>query len=126
MTLRQKDFVVTLLVIFFTSIVFMGIFMFVYYDLNYLKRENSFCYQSCVLERPEQGEVPAYSRPDFFYFSVVTWNSLGYGDFTPACTRTRCVAALESLMGAFSYVILVAFAAIQLSHENAQFFKEQK
>ena len=38
---------------------------------------------------------------DSFYFSIVTWTTLGYGDFQPT-TSVRFVAASEALMGYFS------------------------
>jgi hypothetical protein len=40
------------------------------------------------------------------YFSVVTWTTLGYGDFAPV-ENLRLVAALEALMGYFYMALLV-------------------
>ena len=41
-----------------------------------------------------------------FYFSVVTWTTLGYGDFVPA-EPMRLVAALEAFLGYIYMAILV-------------------
>lgn len=40
------------------------------------------------------------------YFSIVTWTTLGYGDYSPV-ENIRFVAAFEALMGYFYMAILV-------------------
>jgi hypothetical protein len=42
------------------------------------------------------------------YFSVVTWTTLGYGDFVPANDFTRFFAAWEALTGYVVMAVLVA------------------
>ena len=50
-------------------------------------------------------------KGEFFtslYFSIVTWTTLGYGDFTPASsTWLRLVSAFEALLGYLYMAILV-------------------
>ncbi|HEX7028887.1 MAG TPA: ion channel [Gammaproteobacteria bacterium] len=41
-----------------------------------------------------------------FYFSVVTWTTLGYGDFAPV-ENLRLVSAFQAMMGYFYMAILV-------------------
>ena len=41
-----------------------------------------------------------------FYFSIVTWTTLGYGDFAPS-ENIRLVAAIEAMIGYFYMAILV-------------------
>ncbi|HUU20325.1 MAG TPA: ion channel [Sedimentisphaerales bacterium] len=50
------------------------------------------------------------------YFSIVTWTTLGYGDFSPvACLRF--VAALEAVMG-YIYMALLVGLLLNLSHHS--------
>lgn len=96
------NFAIDLILILVWALVAMGLFAMAYY-LAYVKVQNAFCLPTC-------GSEP-YTLLDFFYFSVVTWNSLGYGDFAPAMTLTRCLATLESLAGVAVFVFLVALAS---------------
>lgn len=54
-----------------------------------------------------------------FYFSIVTWTTLGYGDFAPI-ENLRFVAAFEAMMGYLYMAILVG-----LLLNIAQQYKEQ-
>lgn len=47
------------------------------------------------------------SRADLYYFSLVTWTTLGYGDLRPSID-SRMFAALQALLGYFYMSILVA------------------
>lgn len=47
---------------------------------------------------------------DCLYFSVVTWSTLGYGDFYPA-QPARMVAAAEALIGYVGMIGLISIAA---------------
>jgi hypothetical protein len=47
-----------------------------------------------------------------FYFAVVTWTTLGYGDFVPANSISRLFAALEALTG---YVVMGVFIAVLIN-----------
>lgn len=54
------------------------------------------------------------SRPDALYFSMVTFSTLGYGDFAPQASY-RIVAAFQALLGNLHLGVIVAatFAAIR-------------
>lgn len=47
-------------------------------------------------------------RSDAVYFSIVTWTTLGYGDFQPS-EASRGWAAFEALCGSFFSAIYIAF-----------------
>lgn len=47
---------------------------------------------------------------DALYFSVTTWSTTGYGDFSPA-PSVRLVASSESLLGIFSMGIYIAIVS---------------
>jgi hypothetical protein len=47
---------------------------------------------------------------DYFYFSIVTFSTLGYGDIQPGCTGAKMVASAEVVVGQF--YLLIGFAAI--------------
>ena len=49
----------------------------------------------------------ATSLKDFIYFSVVTWTTLGYGDFKPS-PEARLYAASQAVLGYLYMSILVA------------------
>jgi Ion channel len=61
--------------------------------------------------------------PTALYFTVVTWTTLGYGDFLPANQATRAVAAGEAVTGYLIMAVLVAalvaqFDAISPPHDG--------
>ena len=51
---------------------------------------------------------PVLEDPDFFYFSLVTLTTLGYGDITPLAPIARGLATLEALIGPLYLTVLVA------------------
>jgi hypothetical protein len=57
-------------------------------------------------------DVPVSDHPmghsTFFYFSLVTISTLGFGDIVPATSRAGLLTALESVVGQFYIAILVA------------------
>jgi hypothetical protein len=55
----------------------------------------------------------AVSASDGLYFSIVTWTTLGYGDFTPP-PDIRLIAALEALLGYTFFGIIVGLGTDQL------------
>lgn len=57
-----------------------------------------------------QAVVPGQFRElkEFFYFSLVTLTTLGYGDITPAGGPAISIATLEAVLGQFYMVVLVA------------------
>jgi hypothetical protein len=65
------------------------------------------------------GEI-SHSPFDALYFSIVTWTTLGYGDFQPT-PELRIWAACEALMG---YIIMAFYIALSLSILNTLKQKE--
>ena len=55
--------------------------------------------------------------PTSYYFSIVTWTTLGYGDFSPV-ENLRLVAAFEATMGYFYMAILVGLLLNISQHFN--------
>lgn len=49
-----------------------------------------------------------FPDPDFYYFSLVTLTTLGYGDITPVSPMARGLAALEAVIGPVYLTVLVA------------------
>jgi voltage-gated potassium channel len=55
----------------------------------------------------------------FFYFSLVTMTTVGYGDMTPVTTTARTLATLEALVGQVYLTILVArLVGLHLLHQQ--------
>ncbi len=65
----------------------------------------------------------SYDRFDAIYLSVVTWTTLGYGDFSPT-ESVRLFAAFESLVGYIYLGIFVAFTINWLFLSNLYKNKE--
>ena len=59
------------------------------------------------------GQEISFSPVDALYFSVVTWTTLGYGDFQPT-ESLRLLAALQALLGTFFIPILIAAVLFSL------------
>jgi len=53
------------------------------------------------------GTDPTRALADGFYFSVVTFTTLGYGDIEPVGTLARALSGLEALAGAFLVALFV-------------------
>jgi len=62
-------------------------------------------------------EVTNMERPDALYFSVVTWTTLGYGDFAPRAA-IRLVAALQALLGYVFFGLIVGLLADYLKSDE--------
>jgi len=56
-------------------------------------------------------DIPNPTKIEAFYFSAVTWTTLGYGDLQPA-VGARIIAAFEAFIG---YVYMGVFIAIAYS-----------
>ena len=55
----------------------------------------------------------------FFYFSMITMTTVGYGDMTPLSTVARTIASVEAITGQVYLTILVArLVGMYLLHEN--------
>jgi hypothetical protein len=65
----------------------------------------SFLYHWTGLLNPS-GE-PSTSLFEALYFSVVTWTTLGYGDFLPA-DGARYIVIIEALLGYVTMALLIA------------------
>lgn len=64
-------------------------------------------YHHIGIENTEAPKVAA-TATDCLYFSIVTWTTLGYGDFRPS-EHARLIAGLEALIG---YAAMVAAIGI--------------
>lgn len=74
----------------------------------------SFLYQDLGLVLPDHSSVPFTTYDDALYFSVVTWTTLGYGDFQPT-EAARGWAAFEASLG---YVVTAIFVGLLLRGEH--------
>jgi len=61
-----------------------------------------------------QNDSPRTSFRDCVYFSIVTWSTVGYGDFVPSSPRSRCIAAYQVLTGYVTMGALVAALAAMI------------
>ena len=57
------------------------------------------------------GELVRPSFRDSLYFSVTTWTTLGYGDFTPT-PRMRLITSSQALMGHVSMGVWIALLGL--------------
>ena len=60
---------------------------------------------------------PVYGFSTGIYFSIVTWTTLGYGDFHPS-EKLRYVASFEALMGYMYLGVLVGIVMNKLLHRK--------
>lgn len=74
----------------------------VIYSLIYVMRPDSFNFSVSPEIRSD------YVIQDFFYFSVVTLTTLGYGDITPVNPLARTVVMVEAFTGQLYPAILIA------------------
>jgi hypothetical protein len=93
---QRWDLIMFLLLI----ILFASIFILAYTDIY----KNLGIYSS----NQEGREVITKRAVDCFYFSIVTWTTLGYGDFRPT-EAGRIYAASEALLGYFFMAISIGF-----------------
>jgi hypothetical protein len=52
---------------------------------------------------------------DGLYFSIITWTTVGFGDFIPASKVSRRLAAYEAMLGYFTMASIFALAVVMLS-----------
>lgn len=58
---------------------------------------------------------------DHVYFSVVTFTTLGYGNFVPANTAAEVIAAIEAIVGFSVFAFLIGMvSAVALQQENGE------
>ncbi len=57
----------------------------------------------------QNGMATCADHLDALYFSIVTWTTLGYGDFSPP-PDIRLVAALEAILGFTAFGLLIGIA----------------
>jgi L-cystine uptake protein TcyP (sodium:dicarboxylate symporter family) len=56
---------------------------------------------------------------EHIYFSVVTFTTLGYGNFVPANTAAEVIAAFEAIIGFAIFALLIGVAsAVALQKEK--------
>jgi hypothetical protein len=68
------------------------------------------------IEGVNQGAVTIW---DALYFSMVTWVTLGYGDFTPIPTL-RMLAAIEAMYGYVFFGLIVALLSASFNRRTEQ------
>ena len=61
---------------------------------------------------------------DFFYFSMVTITTLGYGDLSPATSIGRSLAMTEALLGQIFLIVLVAYLVGMLGSSRTTIGRE--
>jgi hypothetical protein len=87
----------------------------------------AYAYSLVALARPGAFQMPASwvaddtGRPEsFFYFSVVTLTTLGYGDMTAVAPGARDLVMLEALLGQLYPAIIIArLVTLELSARQA-------
>lgn len=52
---------------------------------------------------------------DGLYFSIITWTTVGFGDFIPASKMSRRLAAYEAILGYFTMASIFSLAVVMLS-----------
>lgn len=50
---------------------------------------------------------PAWTAFDFFYFSLITQTTVGYGDILPNCTKIRKLVTMQVMLGLFLLVVII-------------------
>jgi len=58
--------------------------------------------------RQQSAQQDTFNQLDCLYFSVVTWTTLGYGDFVPRNKWGRLLVAYEAILGYFVMAALFA------------------
>lgn len=56
------------------------------------------CTTCYVISGLQINKIPSYNYIDSLYFSIVTWSTLGYGDYLPV-ERMRVFSAIQALTG---------------------------
>ena len=57
--------------------------------------------------------------PLYFYFSTITFATIGYGDITPISTGARFLVCVEAIVGAIVNVIFIAILFLYISNFQA-------
>lgn len=90
--------------------IFLGLFLFA----SWIVLTSAASYATYGIDIGD-GTVPT-NKWDYLYFSVVTFTTLGYGDFRP-CPGTRVIAAIEALAGFMIYPVIVTMMFVQSHRE---------
>lgn len=64
-------------------------------------------YRLLGIKETSSGEISS-NIIDCFYFSIITWSTVGYGDFIPASRTSRALAAYEATIGYFTMAAIFA------------------
>jgi ABC-type multidrug transport system fused ATPase/permease subunit len=85
-----------------------------------------FCYAHIYIEYGiVQNEIIETEYLNHIYFSIVTWTTLGYGDFQPT-PASRIWAASEAIIGYLFMGILVGLFLAFLTPEKSQFSGKER
>ena len=79
---------------------------FTFYFLNLIIMIAYFgiLYKAFGIELPDEKEANLF---DAFYFSVVTWTTLGYGEILPSSTESKIFVIVEVMLGYIYMGILI-------------------
>jgi hypothetical protein len=74
-------------------------------------------------DTPKETDYPLY-----FYFSTITFTTIGYGDITPISTGARFLVSVEAIVGTIVNVIFIAILFLYISNFQAfaQSLKEEE
>jgi len=72
----------------------------------------------------ETGETPTYGT--FFYYSLITFATVGYGDITPLTNAARALAVAEALIGMTINVVFIAILFVYISNFQEIVRKEKE
>jgi len=86
----------------FTALLTIILFAYIFWTLSIFDI-GQLQFTDCTILNPE------LKSENWFYFSSVTFYSLGYGDICPVSTSTRFISQLEVAIGALVNTILIGF-----------------
>lgn len=74
----------------------------------------------------DMGLSPSMSYGAFFYFSVITFAAIGYGDIAPISEGARLVSCVEGIMGMVINVVFIAILFMYISNVQTLFHKSKQ
>lgn len=74
----------------------------------------------------DMGMSPTMDFGTFFYFSIITFAAIGYGDISPMSPGARLVSCVEGIMGMVINVVFIAILFMYISNVQTLFHKEKQ
>jgi len=115
----------TIILLTFSIFIYLNVYLRIYYIIGVFKGILAYililfmfiyCFSNIYLEYGIiNDKIITHECNDTIYFSIVTWTTLGYGDFQPT-ENSRIWAAIESMMGYIYMGILVGLIISGLTH----------